>query len=215
MQARNLHPRIIAGVTLGISLLFLLAGAAMAQGTTAAYTAAMQEMNPQLTDGDISGQAIVTVDGDDLHITLVMKGLPAGMRLAHIHGYTTDAVSTCPAADADANGDGIVDLIETEPAAGTTLIPFNADPAGLQILSDTYPTANADGLLVYQATVSLSKLQSAVKDTYSIDDLALGNRVIFVHGVADGVTLPDTVASLPDVPATVTVPIACGELRPF
>lgn len=32
------------------------------------------------------------------------------MHLAHIHGLTTDGVSSCPAASADGNGDGIVDL---------------------------------------------------------------------------------------------------------
>jgi hypothetical protein len=213
MQYRRLGTRILGSALLAVAMVFTLASTAEAQSTTAAYASELHEMNPQLTDGDISGQAILTVNGGELHITLVMKGMPAGMRLAHIHGFSTDEVSTCPAASADSNGDDIVDLIETHHAAGTTLIPFNADPAGLQILSDTYPSASADGLLVYQATVSLDQLRTAVNDTYQIDALALGNRVIFVHGVADGVTLPDTVESLPDVPATVTVPIACGEVR--
>lgn len=215
MRTRNLHDLAQGTMVLGLALILGLLGSAVAQSTTAAFTATMNEMNPQLTDGAVSGQAILTVDGGQLHIDLIMKGLPAGMRLAHIHGFMTDEVSTCPAATADTNSDGIVDLLETEPAAGTTLIPFNGDPAGLQILSDTYPVASADGILVYDMTVPLDKLDGAMKDTYKIDDLALGNRVIFVHGVADGATLPDTVQSLPGVPATVTVPIACGEVRPF
>ncbi len=195
--------------------LAMLMGAAFAQQTDAAFTAEIHEMNPQLTDQAISGQAILTISGGELHITLIIKGLPAGMRLAHIHGFTPEKASTCPAPSADVNGDGIVDLIETEPAAGVTLIPFNADPAGLVILSDTYPVASGDGLMIYQATVDLSRLNDALAATDGIGELALADRVIFIHGVADGVTLPDSVASLPGVPASVTVPIACGELNPL
>lgn len=215
MRTPNLHDLMYGTLVLGLAMVLGLVSSAAAQSTPQAFTATMNEMNPQLTDGEVAGQAILTVVDNQLHIDLIMKGLPAGMRLAHIHGFMTDEVSTCPAATADTNGDGIVDLLETEPAAGTTLIPFNADPAGLQILSDTYPVASADGFLVYDMVVSLDKLDGAIKDSYKIDDLALAKRVIFVHGVAEGTTLPDTVQSLPGVPATVTVPIACGEVRPF
>ena len=38
-------------------------------------------------------------------------------------------------------------------------------------------------------------------------------RVIFLHGVPEDAQLPDTVQSLGDVPAHVTLPIACGEIR--
>ena len=188
---------------------------AFAQGPVA-YTAEIREMNPQLTELAVSGQAVITVDGDQLNITLLAKGLPAGMRLAHIHGFTTVVqAATCPAPNADVNGDGIVDLIETEPAAGVTLIPFNADPAAAVILSDTYPVAAGDGTLVYHATVDLTALEATAAKDYGISDLDLGGKVIFIHGVADGQTLPSTVASLPGVPATVTVPIACGEVDPY
>ncbi len=205
-------PRSIA---LSLLALFgaLLMGAALAQQADAAFTAEFQPVNPQLTSSEVSGQVIVTIVGDDLHITLIAKGMPPGMRLAHIHGFKTEQASSCPAADADVNGDDIVDLIETEPSAGVTLVPFNADPAGLAILSDSYPVSSADGYLIYQATVSLAALDDAVAAEYDIAALNLAHRVIFIHGVADEVMLPDTVQSLPNVPARVTVPIACGELN--
>lgn len=193
----------------------LLMSAALAQQADAAFTAEFQAVNPQLTTNDVSGQAILTIAGDDLRITLIAKGMPAGMRLAHIHGFITEQASSCPAADADVNGDGIVDLIETEPSAGVTLIPFNADPAGLKILSDSYPISSADGLVIYQATLSLAALNDAIAAEYDIANLNLADRVIFIHGVADEVMLPDTVQSLPNVPARVTVPIACGKLNVF
>lgn len=41
--------------------------------------------------------------------------------------------STCPTAAADTNHDGIIELAETEPAAGVTMILLNAAPADLTI----------------------------------------------------------------------------------
>lgn len=135
------------------------------------------------------------------------------MHLGHIHGFTSDKASTCPPSNADINGDGVIDLIETEPYAGTTLIPFNGDPVGLKIKSDTYPVADKNGVLTYEKTVSLDKLDAAIKKEYHINKLSLENRVIFIHGVPEGKSLPGSVKSLPGVPAYVTVPIACGEIK--
>jgi hypothetical protein len=43
--------------------------------------------------------------------------------------------------------------------------------------------------------------------------LTIKKRVICVHGVADSHHLPATVHSLPDVPAKMTIPVACGVIR--
>ena len=66
---------------------------------------------------------------------------------------------------ADKNGDGIIDLIETEPMSGTTMVPFHDNPVSMQIVN--FPATK----------------------------------------------LPATVASLDDVPAQVTLPIACGKIE--
>jgi hypothetical protein len=46
---------------------------------------------------------------------------------ARLHGC---AAGELPAGAAEANGEGIIDLIETEPMAGTTMVPLNDDPRG-------------------------------------------------------------------------------------
>ncbi|HET7119453.1 MAG TPA: hypothetical protein VFI29_23355, partial [Hanamia sp.] len=56
-------------------------------------------------------------------------------------------------------------------------------------------------------------LDAAIKKEYHINKLSLENRVIFIHGVPEGKSFPGSVKSLPGVPAYVTVPIACGEIR--
>jgi hypothetical protein len=71
--------------------------------------------------------------------------------LQHLHGFAKgDRVSKCPAARNDRDGDGIIDLIETEPVAGTTMVPFHDDPVSMEIVKDTYPAAGADGSYSYE-----------------------------------------------------------------
>lgn len=215
----NQHARGIRSALVSLAFLagLVLGGSALAQQEQNAFVADLAGMNSSLTGTDVTGQAILFTDSGQLQITLVAKGLsPSMMHLGHIHGFMTGEASTCPDAAADTNGDGVVDLIETEPSAGVTLIPFDGDPAALTIESDSYPTATADGLITYSMSVSLDALNAAMKSTYSIDDLALGNRVIFLHGVPEGTSaLPDTAQSLPGVPAYITIPIACGQIKAF
>jgi len=198
-----------------ISILFFLLTMGVAKGQVhEAYVAEINEMNPELTQSEVSGQAIFIIADDVLTISMAVKGLaPNKMHLQHFHGFISGEKATCPPSNADTNGDGVIDLIETEPYAGTTLVPFNGAPIELQIKSDSYPIADADGLATYQITIPLKKLETAVKKEYGIDKLSLENRVIFIHGIPEDMPLPDTVKSLPGVPAFVTVPIACGVIK--
>lgn len=185
-----------------------------ADSGTEAYIAEIKELNPQLTKGEVSGEAIFIVADGNLNITLAVKGVaPNLMHLQHIHGFISGGAGTFPPAAADTNNDEIIDLLETHKYTGKTLIPFNGAPIDLEIKSDSYPVANKDGLLTYEMTVPLDKLKAAVKKQYGIDKLALEDRVIFIHGVPEGTTFPDSVQSLPGVPAHITVPIACGTIK--
>lgn len=163
----------------------------------------------------ISGEVSVTPEGEFLVIRLRAEGVPPGMRLAHIHGVPTrnPAEARCPGPEADANGDGLVDLMETRPAAGTTMIPFIDRPRTLEIASDAYPVAGADGRISYEARVETQALREAVDRRFGTP-LALDRRVVFIHGAPEGAGLPESVASLEGVPARVTLPIACAELSP-
>lgn len=211
------------GIRIMCGVLFVLVTAGIAYGQeqydpdsgSAAYTADINELNPNLTDGDVSGSATFIVAGNQLYVTIVVKGVaPSMMHLQHIHGFKASMKeSSCPAQSADTNGDGIIDLIETHPSSGVTLIPFNAAPAKLKVLSSSYPVANNNGLLTYRIKIPLKSLKSAIQDKYGIDKLALANRVIYIHGVPKSTALPGSVQSLPGVPARVTVPIACGEIK--
>ena len=73
--------------------------------------------------------------------------------------------------------------------------------------------ADEKGNINYEVTVSLKKLGAAVREQYDLDKLDLANFGIYIHGVPEDTRLPETVQSLPGVPAYMTVPIACGIIQ--
>lgn len=200
-------------VTAGIICL-AAAPAVAANDGDAVYVAHLTPLNSKVTGRDASGEARFTIKGDQLTIQVDAKGLPPGIEhLQHFHGFTDNRDATCPTAAADANHDGVIDLIETEPTSGTTMVPFHDDPVSMEIVRDTYPKASAKGDFHYKKTVSLSALKAAFAKTFGGSDLNLDKRVVFIHGVFPSTKLPPSVASLPKIPAHITLPIACGKIE--
>jgi hypothetical protein len=179
------------------------------------YTAKLSPLNAEAMIGQsASGTATFKIEGDRLTISVEADGLAPGiMHLQHYHGFQDGKDATCPTPAADVNGDGVIDLLETEPMAGTTMVPFHAEPASLQIPSDTYPTANAAGAIRYEQAVSMRELEAALRSKFNGAGLDLEKRVVFIHGVAPDAALPTSVQSLPGVPAQVTIPVACGTIE--
>jgi len=177
------------------------------------YVAQLQGLNATTTGMQTTGEARLVVTGDSLTITMDVKGVPPNMiHLQHFHGFADNHDAGCPLATADTNHDDVIDIRETEPTAGTTMVPFTTDPVSMQIVTDAYPTAGADSSYHYTKTVSLSALDSAFMKTFSDSSLDLGSRVVMVHGVPASTKLKASVASLGTIPAQVTIPIACGKL---
>ncbi len=178
------------------------------------YIAQLHPLNSDVAGDHASGIARFTVRGDSLTISINVRNAPANMEhLQHFHGFTDGRDATCATKDADANKDGVVDLMETEPLSGTTMVPFTADPVSMEVVTDSYPKANAGGSYHYTKTVSLSALEKAFAEKFSGQQLELDHRVVYVHGVPSGTKLPSTAASLGTIPAQVTLPIACGKIE--
>ncbi len=202
----------------------LLAGAVVAAVVTISatsapekdtvYVAKLQPVNIKATGQPAGGEVRFTVHGDRLTIKVHVEGVPASIEhWQHFHGFPDGTQSTCPSAAADVNGDGYIDIRETEPASGTTMVPFNGDPMSMDIPTDTYPRASATGTFDYEKTVSLSALQSAFGAKFPGQKIDLDRRVVQVHGVPDTTALPASVASLGTIPARVTIPLACGAIK--
>ena len=181
---------------------------------TATYIATLHPLNSKVTGAQSTGEAKFSIAGDSLTIAVNAEKLPPSMvHLQHFHGFKDDRDASCPTEVADANKDGIIDLIETETTSGTTMVPFHDDPVSMEIVRETYPKANAEGTFQYKKTVSIKDLEAAFAKAFGDASLDLDRRVVFVHGVPEATTLPDSVASLGTIPAQVTLPIACGEIK--
>ena len=178
------------------------------------YTAKLQGLNAAAVGSEATGEATFTIDGDQLTIVVNADGLPPNMmHLQHFHGFKDGSDARCPDSAADKNGDDLIDLIETEAYAGTTMVPFHDQPVSMEIPSDSYPKADADGSYRYEKAVSLKDLQAAFDKKFGTGDLDLDRRVVFIHGIPADATLPESAASLGTIPPQVTLPIACGEIE--
>ena len=186
------------------------------QGTSQAketYLARLHPLNTKVSKSRTTGEARFQVVGDSLTISVDVKGAPPGViHWQHFHGFKDGREASCATAADDANNDGIIDLIETEPASGTTMVPFIDDPVSMQVAEGRYPKAAADGSYKYRATVSLPALEAAFGKAFEGSPLDLDRRVVLIHGVGDRTALPPSVASLGPIPAHVTLPIACGAI---
>lgn len=178
------------------------------------FIAKLQPLNSARIGTAATGTATLDIANGKLSVSIDMAGLAPGiMHLQHFHGFPDGREAACPTEDADTNGDGYVDLLETEPIAGTTMVPFHGHPATLEIPSDSYPVADQQGNASYKKIESVADLKNALKNKFKVPVLALEKRVIFVHGIASSTVLPDSVKSLPGVPAQATLPIACGKIE--
>lgn len=201
-------------LTAGALALLPMTASIAATPAHAVYVAHLHAMNTGVTHTPTTGEARFTVAGDQLTIDVKVQHAPPGVvHWQHFHGFKDGQQATCPAASADANHDGIVDLIETGKASGTTMVPFITDPASMDVAHGTYPTADAQGNYRYHETVSLKALDAAFAKAFPGQQLDLAKRVVYIHGVAADTKLPASVASLGPIPAQVTLPIACGQIE--
>lgn len=182
--------------------------------TSTVYRAELRSLNDSIAGMSANGMATIRIKGDTMFINVMASGLEPGMmHLQHYHGYPDGQDATCASMDQDTNGDGIVDLIETREVSDITLVPFNDNPAELELTAQSYPEASDQGTITYNDTVLISELRPALQQKFGIDSLQLENRVVYLHGISQDTQLPESVQSLPDVPAHVTLPVACGKLE--
>ena len=204
------HALLIAAAAAGLPA---VAGAQTGRSNEVNYVAHLSTLNMAVTGLKTVGEATFTIKGDSLTIAVNATGLPKDIEhWQHFHGFTDSREAACPAQSADANADGVIDVVETGAAAGTTMVPFSGDPVSMDVPHGTYPRASALGRLQYRETVSLSALEAAFAKAFDGQELDLDRRVVFIHGIAPANKLKASVASLGPIPAQVTLPIACGKI---
>lgn len=182
---------------------------------TQKYVAKIVPLNADGIGTSAHGEATFTQDADQLAIHIEMFDTPANTQhWEHFHGFPEGQDAQIATMAQDANHDGFVDLPETEAVSGTTMVPFDSAPQAMNIPNDTYPVSDAQGHFAYDITVPLAALQAKFKEAFGTDDLELDKRVIYIHGVPQSLTLPDTVAGeVGTYDAHVTLPIATGKIE--
>ncbi|MFC6182028.1 hypothetical protein [Lactiplantibacillus daowaiensis] len=179
------------------------------------YQAKIVPLNEQAIGTAAHGQAVFVINDDQLIVTIEMFDTPANTQhWEHFHGFPNGQVANIATMAQDGNHDGFVDLPETEPVSGTTMVPFNDTPETMDIPNDAYPVADANGHFAYTKIVPLNKLDTQFKQVFHDSDLTLDKRVIYIHGVANSLQLPSSVAGeVATYDAHVTLPIAVGKIE--
>jgi hypothetical protein len=169
--------------------------------------------------GGATGTARIEINGDQVTVQVDGQNVaPSAVHVQHVHAGTS-----CPDQSADTNNDGFVDVIEGVPAYGPILVPLDGDLNSQSAGGEGFPMANEQGTFSYSQTASLETMladlraedpnpEDPIVKLGPNEDLNLGGRHIVIHGVSADTALPDTVATIADIPAAATLPIACGEL---
>jgi hypothetical protein len=105
-------------------------------GAERVYKAVLSPLNAKLTRTQASGAATFTISSDRLTIRISATGVSPSMEhLQHLHGFVMGhRHARCPTIRDDANRDGIIDVVETETLAATTMVPFTDDPISGRLL---------------------------------------------------------------------------------
>ncbi|MCH4003565.1 MAG: hypothetical protein LKH59_07220 [Lactobacillus crispatus] len=179
------------------------------------YIAHITPLNADKIGTKAHGTATFEENGDNLHIHVEMFDTPANIEhWEHFHGFADGKKAHVPTSAQDVNHDGFIDLPETEPVSGTTMVPLDDAPQDMNIPHDGYPVADANGHYEYDIDVPLDKLQTKFADAFGSRDLQLGKRVVYVHGVPASLELPASVAGdVMSYDAHTTLPIAAGEIE--
>ncbi|WP_412989941.1 hypothetical protein ACLJJ6_02880 [Pediococcus siamensis] len=179
------------------------------------YVAKIVSLNAAAIGTKAHGTAEFIQNDDTLEIKIEMFDTPANTQhWEHFHGFPDGKDAQIATMDQDVNHDGFVDLPETEPVSGTTMVPFDDAPHQMNIPNDNYPVSDEHGHFSYQMRVPLAALRKKFKEVFGTDDLQLEKRVIYVHGVPESLQLPKTVAGeVGSYDAHVTLPIAVGKIE--
>ncbi|MET9162449.1 hypothetical protein ABZX56_32390 [Streptomyces parvulus] len=175
----------------------------------AADSQAYQINLEQLNDSGASGTAMVSLEGTELTVKIQAEGLvPGAPHAQHIHGSTKGMDFHCPDASADKNGDDIVSTVEGLPSYGDINISLTTSgdtskDSGLAV--DRMPTADKDGNLSYERTISVSQ---AVTDHFK--DLHIVQHGIDVNDDGKYDAGAGKSELDPKLPLEATAPANCG-----
>lgn len=180
------------------------------------YMAKFFTINPGV-NGTLPGSATLQRQDDKFYAYIrVFGGAPNAWHQQNVH-----VGNRCPNAGDDLNGDGYIDIEEGNKVWGKVLLPLDSNIASQSAGKNIFPIADASGTYFYERVTSFDRMFDDLKTVdKNLDDniaklapeqgLDFEGKVVVVHGTADTVIYPETVASADQRPPHQTLPIACG-----
>lgn len=178
------------------------------------YKAELSALNSEITGLKTSGKAEFLLSNDTLRVTIEVKDAsPSIQHWQNFHGTPAADDTRCATIDDDKNGDGLIDMFEVGPASGRMMVPFNANPAVMNIGDHTYPTADEEGYYKYEKAIPMEELANNFANSFDGYDIHLDKDAVYIHGVPEDIDLPSSAESISGVPNHLTLPIACGKIK--
>jgi hypothetical protein len=199
---------VAAAIAGGLALSFL-GGASAQQPDATRFTANLAPV--PLNGAQASGTYNISLNGSQATITGQISGLAATFmgdpypHVQHIHG---GANGVCPIATADANSDGVINVMEGAPSYGGILTTLSTSGDTSPAAGTNVQTAPSGATVNYNRTITL--------DQATLTALRNGNAVIVVHGLDPATAAPAAGNSpselVPSLPLAATAPALCGTL---
>lgn len=203
--------KVLATIAAGGTAALMLAGPAAASHEGSVYQADLAELN----DSGASGTATVTVsdDGETMSVDLDASGFDLdGPHAMHFHGVVDGddvLASSCPTIDDDADGDGVLTVLEGAPKYGAVQISLTTDGdtgVGSALAVDRFPTGT-----------SIDYSRSGIPIPENLKP-HLGKLHIVVHGIDENgngtldLDQEERSSLTDDLPREGTAPALCGTL---
>lgn len=180
-----------------------------------AYRGEISTLNQELNDGnEVDGRVAIRIARGIMRVNVYAQGLEPDMRhMQHLQA-SEETATECPGPDADDNNDGVIDVMEiTDEPEGVVLIPLNMGPSSLEVDVLTYPMANDNGEIQFEAHLHIDSLRTAVQEEYGIENIDFTRFTYILQGVSPETSLPQSTVTVGDIPPHATVPVGCAVLE--
>ncbi len=206
--------------------------AGVASAATSSFVANLTELNNSGVSGQVNFRH--NMDAQTLRVIANISGLaPSLPHVNHIHGrFNEDGSprnSELPTQALDADGDGLVEVLEAAPAYGDILLSLESSLAGDNpdpSMVHTGPAADADGNLSYDLTFDVTDdsifFSPVLGNDYEGDDIfPLDLREYVIHGafvpassLNEGSSFVAGTERADGTGYSATLPVAAAEIAP-
>lgn len=186
---------------------------------TGQYLAEFTTINGHVV-GTIPGSATIHMKESKLYTYLrLFGGSPKAWHQQSIH-----LGNRCPTLKDDTNGDGYIDINESNAAVGNVIVPLDSDISTQNSGRNFYPLGDLSGNYHYERITSYERFLSDLRDADKNpadnvvkltpdEPFTFENKVIIIQGTAETVIYPPTVGTTGRFKPFQTLPIVCGVFK--